>query len=96
MILQLHGANAVLVLVDMTIARYPHHLRHFHLPLALIASYLLFNFVWWSMTAEVIYGALDYGHAPFIAFLYVMGVFLVLFPFVHFALWRYELACFAW
>lgn len=89
-----HGVNAVLMLMDLALSRYPYHLKHFPTPLAFIVSYLCFNFAYWSETRTVVYPSLNYDK-PIGAIIMISMTIFGLLPAAHFLLWRFELGCFA-
>lgn len=89
-----HGVNALLMLMDLALTRYPYHLKHFPAPLAFIVSYLLFNFTYWSETRVVVYPSLNYDR-PVGAIIMMVATIFGLLPATHLLLWRFELACFA-
>jgi len=89
-----HGVNALLMLMDLALTRYPYHLKHFPAPLAFIVSYLLFNFAYWNETRVVVYPSLNYDK-PVGAVIMMAATIFGLLPAVHLLLWRFELACFA-
>jgi hypothetical protein len=88
-----HGINALLMLMDLALARYPYQLKHFPAPLAFIASYLAFNFTYWSETGGVVYPSLDYSK-PVGAVIMIAATIFGLLPATHLLLWRWELGCF--
>ncbi len=89
-----HGVNALLMLMDLAVSRYPYHLKHFPSPLAFILAYLLFNFTYWTQTRVVVYPSLNYDH-PVGALIMIAATLFGLLPATHLLLWRFELACFA-
>ena len=89
-----HGVNALLMLMDLALSRYPYHLKHFPAPLAFIVSYLLFNYAYWNETRVVVYPSLNYDK-PVGAVIMMAATIFGLLPAVHLLLWRFELACFA-
>ena len=91
--IHMHGINAVLMLLDLALARYPYQLKHFPAPLAFILSYLAFNLAYWSETRVVVYPSLNYDH-PIGALIMIAATIFGLLPATHLLLWRFELACF--
>lgn len=94
-IVHLHGVNALLMVMDLALARYPYHLKHFLPACGFMACYVVFNGVYWRAAGNVVYTPLDYTH-PFLAATALVGTFSIIFPIVHLLCWRWELACFAW
>lgn len=90
-----HGVNALLMVIDLALSRYPYHLKHFLPATGFIAAYLLFNGLFWHHTGTVIYAPLNYSMMP-LALISIIGTFLVLLPSMHLLCWRWELACFAY
>ncbi len=92
--IHMHGINAVLMVLDLTLARYPYQLKHWPAPLGFIISYLVFNVSWWATTGTVVYPTLNYDK-PVVALIMIAATIFVLLPVTHLLLWRWELACFA-
>lgn len=90
-----HGVNALLMLMDVTLSRYPYQLKHFPAPLSFIMTYLIFNRIYYAETSVVVHPSLNYGKNLGLALAMIAATILALLPGTHLLLWRHELACFS-
>lgn len=90
-----HGVNALLMLMDVALSRYPYQLKHFPAPLSFIVSYLVFNRIYYAETGVAVYPSLDYRKNLPLALGMIAATLCVLLPGTHLILWRWEVGCFA-
>lgn len=88
-----------MILLDMTVSRWPYYLKHVYQSLIYIIVYLIFN-ASYVMSGETnphgqhyIYAVLDYTNYPTTAAIISVIVTLIVFPIVRLLLWSYCHAC---
>lgn len=68
-----HGVNLVLLIIDFCLHHIPLRFLHFVYPLLVSLVYLIFNVVYWAITEELIYSAIDWENDLGMAIGYSIG-----------------------
>lgn len=78
LVIDRHGINLVLLIIDFLFIRIPTRILHCVYPSLFLGLYFLYNYIYWSKTGSLIYGkTLDYGtRGAFVAGLAVGGMFV--------------------
>jgi len=63
-VLDFHGINLLLILIDLSISRIPVRLLHFFHPLIFSIVYIVFNYAFETLTGENVYASIDWQLAP--------------------------------
>ena len=74
-----HGLNLILVLVEFVLNRVPVRLLHFIYGVIVLILYIVYNAIYWSVSKKLIYGnVLNYGKYPGIVLGLIFGGILML------------------
>ena len=80
-----HGINLVLMIVDFLLNKIPVRLFHFFYTTLFLGLYLAYNSIYWAMTGDLIYGKiLDYGSSPSRVVGLALGGGFVIVPLIQF------------
>ena len=86
LVIDRHGINFGLMLIDFVLNRIPIRLLHYSYTSLALLLYLVYNSIYWSATGRLFYGKwLDYGSHLGLVFGLVLGTILLILPLIQLA-----------